>query len=328
MTKLALGGQAQAIEPIPGRRVGPRVNAPAMHDVCIVGAGPAGLSAALWLGRCGRDVAVFDSGKPRNAASRGLHGFLTRDGLHPLQLRQMGRAELAAYPTVQVRDVMVVEAARRDGLFHLRLADGSEESSAMLLLATGRLDLVPEKPGFAALYGRGVYHCPFCDGWEHRGESLVAMGCDAFAYDLALALLTWSPHVSLCTDGPATLEPKQRQKLAANDIEVIEKPILAARASADGLLAALEFDGRAALDCQALFFCFANPQKSGLPGSLGCEFDETGAVRCNDHAATNVPGLFVAGNVRCGLHLAITAAAEGAEAAVAINDALLERRLK
>ena len=295
-------------------------------DVCIVGGGPAGLNAALMLGRCRRRVLVFDSGKPRNAASRGLHGYLTRDGIAPRELVKLGRAEIERYPTVELHDVAVVDAHVRDGRFHIELATGRPLVARAMLLATGRTDVLPSKPGFAELYGRGVYHCPFCDGWEHRDESVVAFGRGAEAFDVALELLTWTRQVTLCSDGPCELTKEQRRRLGANGIDLREDIVNALEAGNDGGLSAVQF-ARGTLPCRALFFVSACPQKSSLPENLGCDFDESGSVVCDGSAATNVPGLFVAGNVRCGLHFAITAAAEGAEAAVAINDFLLEQDL-
>lgn len=297
-------------------------------DVCIVGAGPAGLSAALVLGRCGRNVAVFDSGQPRNRHSRALHGYLTRDGTHPIELRALGRAELAAYPTVQLHDVAVTDIHRDDDRFDLHLANGSRMQSRILLLATGRIDDLPDKPGFARFYGAGVYHCPYCDGWERRGGTIVVHGHGENSFDEALLLLTWSHNVTICSDGPGHFTTEQLEKLRANHVAVIENEIAELAAGDDGTLASVLFRDRAPLPCDAVFFCSDCVQRSSLPEHLGCDFDDEGSVRCDGHAATNVPGLYVAGNVRGGVHLAIVAAAEGAEAGIAINRALLERTLQ
>lgn len=302
-------------------------NSPAdrsLHDVCIVGAGAAGLSAALLLGRCRRDVVVFDSCKPRNSVSRALHGYLTRDGISPWVLREIGRQQLGAYPSVRLHELAVISATRSDGNFKLRTSDGGATRARMLLLATGRDDVLPDRPGFRALYGRGVYHCPFCDGWEHRDQPLVVYGRGCDAFEVARELLTWSDDITLCSDGPCELDARQRERLAASRIAVDETPVTELRAGPDGTIAGVRLGDGKLLRCGALFFVADIPQKSHLPGSLGCRFADSGGVLCDNHAATGVPGLFVAGNVRCGIHLAITAAAEGAEAAIAINDALID----
>jgi thioredoxin reductase len=299
-----------------------------MHEVCILGAGPAGLNAALILGRCGRDVLVLDSGKPRNGVSRALHGFLSRDGTPPLELRELGRAQLDAYPTVILRQSTEVQDVRRhEGYFEIFADDGFQVEARIVLLATGRIDLVPQKPGFREYYGLGVYHCVYCDGWEHRGKPVVAYGAEGTGYGLALDLLIWSKDVTLCTDGPHQLSREQLNKLEANGVRVIENTVTAVRGSG-GTISAVTFEKRDELPCDALFFCSECLQKSPFAEHLGCELDQSGSVVCSGHAATNVPGLYVAGNVRGGVHLAIVAAAEGAEAGMAINNALHEASLR
>jgi thioredoxin reductase len=299
-----------------------------MRDVCILGAGPAGLNAALMLGRCGRDVLVFDSGKPRNGVSRALHGFLTRDGTPPLELRELGRAELAAYPTVELRQNTEVRDVRRhNGYFELFTTDDQREEARIVLIATGRIDLVPTKPGFREYYGLGVYHCVYCDGWENRNKPFVAYGCGKSGADLALDLLIWSKDVTLCTDGPSGLADEQRKKLSDNGVRIIEDAVRGLRGNG-GTVGSVTFEKGNELACEALFFCSECLQKSPFAENLGCQLDESGSVRCNGHAATNVPGLYVAGNVRGGVHLAIVAAAEGAEAGMAINNALHEASLR
>lgn len=298
-----------------------------MHDVAIVGGGPAGLSAALILGRCRRRVVVFDAGEPRNGASQGLHGYLTRDGTPPMQLRDLGRAEVARYPTVSIRDVRVTRVERGDGRFGLSTGEGLPVIARILLLATGRVDLVPDKPGFRALYGRGVYHCPVCDGWEHAGEPWVVYGQGENAAEFAIELRAWSDQLRWCPDGKAAVNGRLRERLARHWIAVDERPIRTLEPGGDGRLARVVFADGGHHPCTALFFDAGRPQRSSFAEDLGAEVDASGGILCNQHAATSVPGLFVAGNVRCGVHLAITAAAEGAEAAIAIHKALLAHDL-
>ena len=149
-----------------------------MVDVIIVGGGPSGLSAALALGRCRRKVLIFDKGEPRNAASKGMHGFLTRDGIEPLEFLRLGREELRRYPSVEFRSSEIVAAECKDREFMARSESGEVFTSRILLLATGIVDELPPLPGIERFYGRSVHHCPYCDGWEHQDQPLAVFGED------------------------------------------------------------------------------------------------------------------------------------------------------
>lgn len=290
-----------------------------MHDVIIIGAGPAGLSAALWLGRCARATLVFDNGNPRNAAALALHGYLTRDGITPAELRRLGREEVLRYPSVKIEDATVRHALPIGNGFEVGTANGATMTTRTLLLATGRTDTLPDLPDAQTFYGRGLYHCPYCDGWENMDQPVAVLGHTPATTEMAELLLTWSSRVTLCTHG-ALLAPGAESKR----IPAISEKITAMIGDTAGRLTHLEFADGKTIECRALFFSSDCVQKSDLPARLGCRFGPDGSVRCEGHAATNVPGLFVAGNVRGGIHLAIMAAAEGAEAALAINRYLLQ----
>ncbi len=296
------------------------------YDACIVGAGPAGLNAALILGRCGRRVIVFDHGQPRNAASRGLHGYLTRDGVHPLELRRIGRDDVTKYPSVTLVDTEVATVHRHERHFDIVTVSGQTVHAQLLLLATGRVDVLPEQLGFREYYGRGVYHCPYCDGWEHRGQRITVHGDCPAVVDYALALLTWTKHVTLCASNPAALTAHDAARLRANGIGIALSRVRKLEGD-DAALRRVCFEDGTTQACDAVFFTSALPQKSELAQSLGCKLDAGGSVVCQKHAATGVPGLYVAGNVRGGVHLAIMAAAEGAEAGIAMNEELADREL-
>src|SRR4051794_9586838 len=143
-----------------------------MFDVLVVGGGPAGLSAALMLGRCRRTVLICDLGMPRNRRSRALHGYLTRDGTAPAAFNDLGRSELPGYG-VHVRPVGVTNARWSGDHFRVSLADGHDECARYLLIATGVVDDLPGIEGFDQCYARSVFHCPYCDGWEWRDRTLV-----------------------------------------------------------------------------------------------------------------------------------------------------------
>jgi thioredoxin reductase len=297
-------------------------------DVIIVGAGPAGLSAALMLGRCRRSVVVFDSGKPRNARSHALHGYLTRDGLAPADFLRLARAELAQYDSVRIRDeeVSAAECRRGEG-FVVTLQSGETMQARKLLLATGVVDNLPDIPGFRELYGRSVFHCPYCDGWELCDQPLAIYGRGARGAGLSLELTAWSRDLVLCTDGPAEIEPDDRGRLERNGIAIREDRVIALE-DTDGVLSRVVFENAPPIERRALFFTTGQYQRSDLLERLGCEFNDKGTVRTGKYETTHLPGLFVAGDASRAVQWVVVAASEGAEAAFAINTDLLKEDLK
>src|SRR5256714_13694216 len=233
-----------------------------MYDVIVVGAGPAGLSAALMLGRSRRRVLVCDSGKPRNAASLAMHGYLTRDGIPPREFLRVAREQLKEYEYVELRDVEVTAAAcGGEGRFHVTLTTGEEVPSRKLLIAPGVVDNIPDIPGFADLFGRSVFHCPYCDGWEVRDQPLAIYGRGARGYGLSLELTGWSRDLVLCTDGPAEIADDGRDRLSRSGIPVREDRI-ARLDGRDGCLERIVFASGDALAQRALFLTMGQTQRS------------------------------------------------------------------
>jgi thioredoxin reductase len=297
-----------------------------MYDVVIVGAGPAGLSAALMLGRCRRTVLVCDTGKPRNAASHALHGYLTRDGIPPAEFLAIARKELERYSTVQVRDIEVNAALCRDnGRFEVTLADGQCVVSRKLLIATGVVDNLPEIDGIKALYGRSVFHCPYCDGWEISDAPIAIYGQGERGVGLALELTAWSRDLVLCTDG-AEIDQDTRARLERNRIGIREERV-ARLEGRDGILERIVFTDGDALPRRAMFFTTGQVQQSELAQSLGCRINDKGTVHTGKYETTHIHGLFVAGDASRAVQWVIVAASEGAEAAFAINTDLLKEDL-
>jgi thioredoxin reductase len=296
------------------------------YDCIIVGAGPAGLSAALMLGRCRRRVLVCEAGEPRNARSTGLHNYLTRDGIAPLDFLRLAREEVRTYPTIEFRGTEVTDARLNDGGFTVVGADGAELKSRKLLLATGVVDELPEIEGLQALYGISVHHCPYCDGWEWRDEPLAVHGRAEEGAALALGLIGWSSDLVLCTDGPSGLTKKARDQLSQFGIAVREEKI-ARLEGQRGWLSRIIFEAGPPLPRRALFVASGQHQRSGLAQKLGCRFNSKGAVNTGSCEATDVPGLYVAGDASKEAQFVVVAAAEGAEAGMAINKALLKEDL-
>jgi thioredoxin reductase len=293
-----------------------------MYDVVIVGAGPAGLSAALMLGRCRRRVLVCDTGKPRNAASRAMHGYLTRDGIPPREFRQIAREQLRQYDTIELRDVEVTAAKCVDSRFHVTLAGGERLVARKLLIATGVADNLPDIPGFHELCGISVFHCPYCDGWEVRDQPLAIYGRGARGLGLSLELTGWSRDLVLCTDGPSELSAEDRARLERNRIALREDRVV--RLDGADHLERIVFASGDALVRSAIFFTTGQTQQSFLAHGLGCAINEKGTVRTGKYEATHLPGLFVAGDASRAVQWVVVAAAEGAEAAFAINTDLLK----
>jgi thioredoxin reductase len=297
------------------------------YDVIIVGAGPAGLSAALILGRCRRSVLICDNGRPRNAASHALHGYLTRDGIDPREFRSIGRDELTQYDTIELCDVAAADArCQPDGRFQVTLADGTHLHSRKLLVATGVCDNLPEIPGIQDMYGRSVFHCPYCDGWEIRDQPIAIYGNGDRGVGLSLELTVWSHDLVLCTDGASEISEHDRARLARNGIAVREEQVKALEGR-DGILQRILFDAGEPLARRAMFFTTGQFQRSELAVRLGCEFNDKGTVRTGKYESTHLSGLYVAGDASRAVQWVIVAAAEGAEAAFAINTDLIKEDL-
>jgi thioredoxin reductase len=296
-----------------------------MYDVIIVGAGPAGLSAALILGRCRRRVLLCDTGRPRNAASQAMHGFLSRDGMPPLEFLRIAREQMRQYDTIETRDVEVVKAECQESRFHVTLKDGVRLASRKLLIATGVVDNLPAIPGFKELYGRSVFHCPYCDGWEVCDQPLAVYGRGARGLGLSLELTGWSRDVVLCTDGPPELSADDLARLTRNGISVRDERVV--RLQGTDRLEAIEFDRGDPLVRCALFFTTGQTQQSELAKNLGCEINDKGTVRTGKYETTHLKGLYVAGDASRAVQWVVVAASEGAEAAFAINTDLLKEDL-
>jgi thioredoxin reductase len=276
------------------------------------------------LGRCRRRVLVCDVGEPRNRRSRALHGYLTRDGIAPAEFNDLGRRELPEYG-IEFRCIGVTGAELDDDHYRVAMADGGQEEAKFLLIATGVIDDLPGIVGFEECYGRSLFHCPYCDGWECRDRRLAAYGRGSAAAGLAVALRTWSHDVVLCTNGVRPSH-RVRERLARNNIVLKTQPIVRLD-HRDGILTTVHFRSGEPLERDAIFFNTGQHPQSDLAIRLGCALTRRGTVETGTLCDTNVPRVFVAGDASRDAQFVVVAAAEGIKAAVAINKALQAEEL-
>ena len=301
------------------------------YDVVVVGGGSAGLCAALVLGRSRRRTLVLDAGEPRNAPSSGVHGFFSRDGIPPQELIKTGREQLEPYPSVEVRSARVTGTRGENGDFEVVLDDGVLVRSRKLLLTTGVVDELPDKPGFKELWGRGVYHCPYCHGWEVRDRPLAVLNSSEGAAERAAFIRNWSRDLVLLTDGPANLNEEGRRKLRALDVPVREERISHLEGDPDGAtggLRSIHFEDGSSLAREGLFYVPPQRQGSELARMLGCEIVAMGQAPAGVKSdpttrETTVAGVYVAGDAGNAVQSALLAAASGANAAFFVNHSLV-----
>jgi thioredoxin reductase len=272
-------------------------------------------------------VLVCDAGAPRNRHSRALHGYLTRDGVAPAAFIAAGCEELGRYGVTFRRGSVTHACISADGSgFDVAFDSGSAEQGKYLLIATGVADEVPDVPGLAACYGRSVFHCPYCDGWEWRDRRLAVLADGVAGARLALSLKTWSAEVVLLSDrdNARRLSRAWRTRLTENQIDS-RRARVAALHHSEGLLREVELATGERLPCDALFFAAPQHPQSPLAVSLGCAVNRKGTVATSALSHTNVPGVFVAGDASHDAQYVVVAAAEGFKAGLAINQALQKR---
>jgi thioredoxin reductase len=291
------------------------------YDVAIIGGGPAGLSAALVLGRARRRVIVIDAGTPRNAPAAHMQGFLSRDGTPPADLLHTARAEVCRYG-VEIVDDRVVDATTG---FALRLATGRTVMARRVLLATGAVDELPDVLGARERWGRDFLHCPYCHGWEVRDQPIGVLSTGPGSVEHAHLLRQWTDDVILFTHTHThAVTAEERATLDARSIAVVDGVVERLVVTEDRLRAIQLADGRT-VPRDALFIRPAlRAHADGPAAALGCELLAGGLVRTDADGRTSAPGVWAAGNAANPRAQVITAAGEGSAVAIAINTELVQ----
>lgn len=293
-----------------------------MIDVLVAGGGPSGLSAALALGRGRKHVLLCDAGPRRNAAAMHVQNFVTRDGTPPDEFRGIARAQLASYPRVEVRDVGVESIAGERGAFSVRLGDGSTVEARRVLLATGMVDEMLPLEGFRELWGRSIFQCPYCHGWEIQDRRWgVLASTPEHTVRFALMARGWTSEVTVFGDGDLALPDGARAQLHAAGVR-LTTPAATRLVSRDGQLAAIELADGTSIECDALF---AHPpqRQVAMVRALGLALDDAGYVVVDPITReTSIRGIYAAGDLTTRMQAAVVAAAAGMQAGAAINGEL------
>jgi len=301
---------------------------PDRYDVAVVGGGPAGLSAALWLARYLHKVVVIDSGDPRNWETRGINGYLGHQGIRSPDLRRIGRSEGEQFGARFVNGIVETAANETGELFAICLRGGKTIEARRILLAIGIRDVWPDIPGLDACYGETVHVCPDCDGYETRDKKTVVIGTGRKSVGMALALTTWTKEIVICTNGePPDMNQELLNLLKPLNIPVLDAPITCV-VSREKEIRGVELEGGMSLDCERLFFAIGQYPSDDLGTQLGCKRDEIGRVVIDTRNHTSIRNVFAAGDVAGGPQLAIAAAASGAIAALAIHSSLVPETRK
>jgi thioredoxin reductase (NADPH) len=298
------------------------------YDVAVVGGGPAGLSAALWLARYLHKVVVVDSGDPRNWETRGINGYLGHQGIRSPELRRLGRSECEQYGAQFVSGIVDTAANETGEVFAICLRGGRIIEARRILLAIGIRDVWPDIPGLDQCYGETVHVCPDCDGYETRDKKTIVIGTGRKAVGMALALTTWTKEIVICTNGePPDLKQELLDILKPLNIPVLDSAITCVL-SRNKEIRGVELEGAMSLDCERLYFAIGQYPSDDLGSQLGCKRDEIGRLVIDEHNHTSVRNVYAAGDVAGRAQLAIAAAASGAIAAVAIHASLVPETRK
>ena len=293
------------------------MTAPPLVDVVVVGGGPAGLSAATWAARYRRSVLVVDSGEYRNRWAAKSHGYLGSDPGDPVGLLERAHADLRHYPEVAFCAGRATAARRDDEGRFVVTVDGDDYAGLRLILAMGVVDEFPEVVGFSDHYGKSIFHCATCDGYEARDRAVVILGWGAQVVAFAVGLLDWADTLTVVTEGrPLEGDERHREVLARHGIGLVEDDAVEL-VGEPGALRGVRLAGGDTIDADLAFFSIAHRPRLELAHQLGCATDESDCLSVDRDGRTSVDGCYAAGDITPGFQLVPVAVGKGAAAGVA-----------
>lgn len=295
-------------------------------DCAVIGGGPAGLNAALVLGRSRRKTILFDDNKPRNMVTSESHGFITRDGINPQELKRIAQEELSSYPDVRIEKHRVHHINKENTLFKVEAENGKVYSAKKIILATGFQEVLPDIPQVKDFYGKSLFNCPFCDGWELRDRPLVVVADDHKAFHLAKLVSNWTNDLIVFTNGKEIISSEEQELLKSKGIRINEKKI-ATFIGEEGMLEKIQFEDGTSVLRDGGFITTQWIQADSFKSSLEYTLNEQGGIATDSWQRTKTEGVFACGDTRiAGPSQLIIAAAEGCMAAMSVNAALTEEK--
>ncbi|MFE5473536.1 NAD(P)/FAD-dependent oxidoreductase [Bacillus safensis] len=295
-------------------------------DCAIIGGGPAGLSAALVVGRGRKQVIVFDDELPRNRVTQESHGFITNDGMTPFEIRQAGEADLQKYPNIKIKRNRIVDIQKKEESFTLLTDEGDTFEAKKIILATGLQDILPEIEGIHDVYGKTLFSCPFCDGWELKDKALALIAENQRALHMAKLLSNWTKDLIVFTNGHVLAE-EDKALLAAHSIQVIDVPIVSIDHD-NGQLRALQLENGEAVKREGGFVASEFKQSAPFAEKLGCQMTKNAGIETDILGRTTVSGVFACGDNLGGPAQLVLAAAAGSQAGMGVIHELVQEEFQ
>ncbi|WP_458719915.1 NAD(P)/FAD-dependent oxidoreductase [Candidatus Nitrosocosmicus sp. R] len=297
-----------------------------LFDCAIIGGGPAGLNAALVLGRARRNTVLFDNDNPRNAVTQESHGFITRDGIKPQEFREIAHQEISKYPSVIYEKEEVTSITKKDQLFELVTSDNELYQSKTIIISTGLKDVLPDIENISDYYGKSLFNCPYCDGWELRDKPLaVIIEEPTQGFHFIQTIYNWSKDLIVSTNGKPILNPDQKHLIHNKGIKIIESKIKNFEGK-NGQMEKIHFEDGESIIIKGGFVLPQPIQASDFAKKLGCEYNSSGGISVDFYGRTNIQGVYAAGDASIFAPAQlIIAAADGLKAAAGVNRDLIQK---
>ncbi|MEO6136874.1 MAG: NAD(P)/FAD-dependent oxidoreductase [Ginsengibacter sp.] len=294
-----------------------------LYDVIIIGGSYSGLAAGMALGRALRKVLIVDNGEPCNRQTPHSHNFLTQDGNTPAEIASLARQQVQQYKTIQFLKGLATNALKINVGFEILTDTGKRFSARKIIFATGIKDILPDIPGFAESWGISVLHCPYCHGYEVRGEKTGILGNGNYGYEFSVLISNWTKDLALYTNGKSTLSPDQTKKLNQHNILIVEEEIENLEHQ-NGYVEQINFKNGKSKAVKAIYTRTPFAQQSLIPQMLGCQLNDDEYIKVDATQKTNVHSLFACGDNTTRLRTVANSVAMGTLAGMMVNKELIE----